>query len=50
MTAEEKFEALMKNYDAMKTSSEELKNQNGYLRYQLGDSLKQKRKDITSSH
>ena len=56
MTLEEKFEALMrtyedvtKNYDAAMTNNEELKNQNAYLRRQLGHSLKQKRKDIASS-
>jgi len=32
MTLEEKFEVLMKNFKAINTNSEELKNQNAYLR------------------
>jgi len=49
MTLEEKFEALMKNYEAMRLQNEEIKNQNEYLRRQLGESMKQRRKELRSS-
>lgn len=49
MTLEEKFEALMKNCKAITATNEELKNQNKYIRHQLGESLKQKRKILASS-
>ena len=49
ITLEEKFEALMKNCEAITTTNEELKNYNEYLRYQLGESLKQKRKILASA-
>jgi len=50
MTLEEKFEALMKNYEAMRLQNEEFKNQNEYLKRQLGESIKQKQKELRSSH
>ena len=49
MTLEEKFEALMKNYEALRQQHEEIKGQNEYFKRQLGESLKQKRKEIRSS-
>ena len=49
MTLEVKFEVLMKNYEAMTTYNEEGKNQNAYLRCQLGYSMRQKRKNLVSS-
>jgi len=49
MTLKENFEALMKNYEALRLQNEEIKGQNEYLKRQLGESLKQKRKEIRSS-
>ena len=46
----EKFVAVMKNYNAMKTSNEDLKNQNECLIRQVGDALKRKKRNIASSH
>ena len=40
VTLEEKFEAFMKNCEAMKVANEELKNQDEYLRCQLGELMK----------
>ena len=39
MTVQEKFEVLIKNYEAIITNNEELKNQNAYLRRQFADSI-----------
>jgi len=47
MTLEEKFRALMKNYEQMRAHNEEIRNQNAYLRRQLGDVMKKRRKDIS---
>ena len=49
MTLEERFEAVMKNYEHIQARNEELANQNEYLRRQLGDSLRQKRRELCSS-
>ena len=49
MTLEEKFDTLIKNCEVIKATIEELKNNNAYLKYQLGDSMKQKRKALVSS-
>ena len=49
MSLEEKFETLLKNYEAMRLQNEEIKGQNEYLKKQLGESLKQKRKEVRSS-
>jgi len=49
MTLEEKFKALIKNNEALRLQNEEIKAQNEYLKRQLGESLKQKRKEIRSS-
>jgi len=50
MNLKEKFEALMKNCEAIKATNEELMNQNAYLKRPLEDSTKQKKKAIASSH
>ena len=42
MTFDEKFEALIKNYQAMSSSNSELEKQNEYLWKQLGNDIKQK--------
>jgi len=44
MSLEQKFEALMKTYQSISSSNQELKNQNEYLRRKLGEALKQKKK------
>jgi len=49
MTLEERFKALKKNCEYLQTHNEEMANQNAYLRRQLGDSLKQKRRELRSS-
>ena len=49
MTLEEKFVALMKNYEAMRLQNEEFKNKNEYLKCQLSETMKQKRKEFRSS-
>ena len=49
MTLEERFEAIMRNYEHLQARNEEMANQNEYLRRQLGDSLRQKRRDLRSS-
>ena len=49
MTVEERFEAHMKNYEETRLHNEEMKNQNAYLRRQLGEAMKQRRKNIGSS-
>jgi len=49
MTLEEKFEALMKNYESLRIQNEEIKGQNEYLKQQLGESMKQRRKEMRSS-
>jgi len=40
MTFEEKFEALMKNFQAMTSTDEELKHLNEYLWKQLDENMK----------
>jgi len=49
MTLEERFEALMKNCESLQAHNEEMTNQNAYLRRQLGELMKQKRREIRSS-
>ena len=49
MTLEERFEAVMKNCEHIQARNEELANQNEYLRRQLGETLRQKRRDLRSS-
>jgi len=49
ITLEEKFEVLMKNFEAINTNNEELKNKNAYLRHQLAESMRQKRKNLVNS-
>ena len=48
MTLEERFEAIMKNCEYLQARNEEAANQNEYLRRQLGDSLRQKRRELRS--
>ena len=48
MTLEERFEAIMKNCEYLQARNEEAANQHEYLRRQLGDSLRQKRRDLRS--
>ena len=48
MNFEEKFEDIMKSYQAVLSSNLQLKNQNEYLGKQLDDVLKQKQKALTS--
>ena len=56
MTLKERFEALMRNCEHLQARNEEIANrnvamanQNNYLRRQLGDSLRQKRRELKSS-
>jgi len=49
MTLEEHFEALMKNCEHLQARNEEMANDNEYLRRQLGDSLRQKSRELRSS-
>jgi len=49
ITLEEKFKALIKNYEYLQAQNKEMASQNVYLRRQLGESLKQKRREIRSS-
>jgi len=49
MSLEERFEALMKNCEFLKTQNEEKEAQNQYLRKQLESSLKERRKAMRSS-
>jgi len=49
MNLEERFEALMKNYEHLQVQNEEMTAQNEYLRKQLGESLKHKRRELQSS-
>jgi len=44
-----KFGALMKNYETVVSSNEELNNHIEYLRRQLDELMKQKKKILTSS-
>jgi len=46
MTLDEKFEALMKNYEALRLQNKEIKNHNEYLRCELGASMKQRQKEL----
>jgi len=48
MTFEEKFEAFMKNYQAVPSSKAELEKQNEYLQKLLEDDMKQKQKALES--
>ena len=48
MTFEEKFEALVKNYQAVSSSKAELEKQNEDLWKQLGNDMKQKQKTLKS--
>ena len=47
-TFKEKFEALMKNYQAVSSSKAELGKQNEYFQKQLGDDMKQEPKAFKS--
>jgi len=49
MTLEECFETLMKSCEHFQAQNEEMAAQNDYLREQLGESLKQKRRELRSS-
>jgi len=49
MTLEERFEALIKNCEHLQAHNEEMANQNEYLRRQLSDSLRHKRRELRSS-
>ena len=49
MTLEERFETLMKSCEHLQTQNEEMAAQNDYLRKQLGESLKHKRRELRSS-
>jgi len=40
ITLEEKFDALIKSYQSVSSSNQELKNQNEYLIHQLREALK----------
>ena len=48
MSLEEKFEVLMRSYQPISSSDQELKNQNEYLRRQRGEAIKQKQKPLDS--
>ena len=48
MNLEERFEALMKNCEHLQVQNEEMAAQNEYLRKQLGESLKQERRELRS--
>jgi len=48
MSHEEKFEALMRNYEAATSANEELKNRNEYMPKQLGGNMKHKQKALES--
>ena len=47
MNLEEKFNALMKNCEAITTTNEELKSHNEYFRCRVSESMKQKKKILT---
>jgi len=49
MTLEERFEAIIKNCEHLQALNEEMANQNEYLRRQLGDSLRQKMRELRST-
>jgi len=49
MNLEERFEALMKNCEHLHVQNEEMAAQNEYLRKQLGESLKRKRRELRRS-
>jgi len=40
LTLEEKFEALMSSYQSISSLNQEVKNQNEYLKCQLGEAMK----------
>jgi len=42
MTLEEKFEALMKNYEHLQAQNEEMTNQNANLRRQIREGMRQR--------
>ena len=48
MTSEERFEPIMKKCEYLQARHEEAVNQHEYLRRELGDSLRQKRRDLRS--
>jgi len=50
ITLEEKFEALMKICEPLQAQNKEVANQNAYLRRQLGESMRQRRREIWSSN
>ena len=49
MSLEEKFEALMQNYQSISVSNYELENQNEYLRYQIKEALRETKEAMKSS-
>jgi hypothetical protein len=49
MTLEERFAAIMKHCEHLRAQNEERTNRNAYLGRQLGESMKQKGKEIRSS-
>ena len=49
MTLDETFVALIKNYEALRLQNEEIKDHNEYLRCQLGESMKQRQKELRTS-
>ena len=49
MSVEEKFEALMKSYQTISASNQELLQQNEYLKKELRKSMKQKWRILESS-
>jgi len=48
MSLEQMFDALMMSYKSIPSSNQDLKNQNEYLRRQLGEATKQKQKALKS--
>jgi len=46
MSLEEKFDALMKSYETIASSNQELENQNAYLRHQIEETEKQTKKPM----
>jgi len=48
MTFEKRFKALMRNYQAVRSSKTELEKQNEYLQKQLGNDMKQKQNALES--
>ena len=48
MSLEEKIDALMKSYEIIASSNQELENQDAYLRWQLEETKKQLKKVVKS--